>query len=90
MFTKVSTPVEDPFQLTIKEKHIENGKQDLDYQLAGFIVHSGGFGGGHYTAYAKKGGKWYLYNDANVYTPLEQEIAKAAETAYIYFYKPTR
>ena len=38
------------------EKHVE-------YDLYAVSNHYGGLGGGHYTAYAKNGNKWFEFND---------------------------
>jgi ubiquitin carboxyl-terminal hydrolase 4/11/15 len=52
--------------------------------------HSGGLGGGHYTAFARNfiDGKWYDYNDARV-TEVTGDLREklVTEKAYLLFYK---
>ena len=59
----------------------------FQYVLAGFIMHSGNTGGGHYTAYIKKEDQWYHADDSNITPVTEKEAEKAAEIAYLLFYK---
>lgn len=45
-------------------------KDEANYELTGFVVHLGEFGGGHYIAYVKnESGKWFLCNDDTI-TPV--------------------
>lgn len=55
------------------------------YDLYAISNHYGGLGGGHYTAYAKNGGKWYEFNDSSVRSTSESSIGGSG--AYILFYK---
>jgi len=61
------------------------------YDLYAVSEHSGGLGGGHYTAVAKnfRDGKWYSFNDSYV-KPVEEgreEAALITPRAYVLFYK---
>ncbi|CAM9316641.1 unnamed protein product [Heterosigma akashiwo] len=60
------------------------------YDLYAVSEHSGGLGGGHYTAVGKnlRDGKWYSFNDSSVHAT----EARAAVTAraYVLFYKRRR
>jgi len=61
------------------------------YDLYAVSEHSGGLGGGHYTAVAKnfRDGKWYFFNDSSV-RPVEEgneEAALITPRAYVLFYK---
>jgi ubiquitin carboxyl-terminal hydrolase 4/11 len=50
--------------------------------------HSGGLGGGHYTAYARNfmNGRWYDFNDSSV-TPLGDVRRVVSPQAYVLFYR---
>ena len=54
------------------------------YDLYAVSNHYGGMGGGHYTAYAKNGEKWYDFNDSSVHGISESSIVGSG--AYILFY----
>ena len=61
------------------------------YDLYAVSEHSGGLGGGHYTAVAKnfRNGKWYSFNDSSV-KPVEEgkeEATLITPRAYVLFYK---
>lgn len=51
--------------------------------------HSGGLGGGHYTAFAKNkdDGRWYYFNDRNVDCVQEPEQQLKTAAAYVLFYQ---
>jgi len=57
------------------------------YDLFGVSNHSGGLGGGHYTAYVKnlKDNQWYDCNDSWC-SPASEESIVSSE-AYVLFYK---
>lgn len=81
-----STKIDDNITET-KTITIKSDKNDTDYTLSGFIVHKGGsMQGGHYVAYVKKGGQWYLSDDSNVTRKEETAAIKASEKAYLFFY----
>ena len=50
--------------------------------------HSGGLGGGHYTAFAKnfKDGTWYNFNDSHV-SKLTDTSRLVSSMAYVLFYR---
>jgi len=56
------------------------------YDLFAVSNHSGGLGGGHYTAYAKNkhDNHWYLFNDSSVSLAGSDPIVSSA--AYVLFY----
>lgn len=60
------------------EKHVE-------YDLYAVSNHYGGLGGGHYTAYAKNGNKWFEFNDSSVRETSEDGVKGTG--AYILFYR---
>lgn len=61
----------------------ENGKPL--YELYAISNHYGSLGGGHYTAFAKNGEKWYSFNDSSV-SPVEAGRVKGSG-AYMLFYR---
>lgn len=63
------------------------------YELDAFNVHSGTFGGGHYSTYRKVSGRWIEINDASVRFVSEEEIDVILEgrkgpeyTSYMHHY----
>lgn len=88
--SKVEDPIQDPCSITIRKEHQTNGTQDKPYTLVAFIQHTGSsIDGGHYVAYAQRGGQWVRYDDASVSAVTPEEAGKAAEQAYVYFYQPS-
>ena len=53
-----------------------------DYELRGFVYHSGSTNGGHYVYYGKIRNSWYLYNDSSV----EESNLDKINAGYIYLY----
>ncbi|AYV78441.1 MAG: ubiquitin carboxyl-terminal hydrolase [Edafosvirus sp.] len=86
--SKVTFPLKD---LELNQNYSEYHKCDFKYDLYGVIEHRGVFGGGHYVAYCKNAmnGKWYEYNDDDVYhipdSNLEKEVI--TQNSYILFYQ---
>lgn len=66
------------------EYDITNSNEPV-YELYAVSNHYGGLGGGHYTAYAKNGGKWHDFNDSSVHKCSEGSIGGSG--AYMLFYK---
>lgn len=60
-------------------------KPSTVYELYAVSNHYGSLGGGHYTAYAKNGEKWYSFNDSSV-SQVEPSRVKGSG-AYILFYR---
>eukprot|EP01116_Phalansterium_solitarium_P025615 TRINITY_DN987_c0_g1_i1.p1 TRINITY_DN987_c0_g1~~TRINITY_DN987_c0_g1_i1.p1 ORF type:complete len:921 (-),score=331.15 TRINITY_DN987_c0_g1_i1:567-3248(-) len=58
------------------------------YDLFAVSNHSGGMGGGHYTAYAKNrdDGGWYLFNDSSV-APVTNANSLRSASAYVLLYR---
>ena len=70
------------------KSHVSSNETNLAiYDLYGVSEHSGGMGGGHYTAKCKNAidGKWYCFNDSRV-DECSAESAISAE-AYVLFYR---
>ena len=88
---KVTQNVVDTMSLTIPacmQYDPEEPPSDLHYCLQAFIVHKGDTShSGHYVAYINRGGKWRLYDDSRVQDITRVEAEKAAEQAYLYFYR---
>lgn len=89
-FTKIDTNVKFPFNLDMTKYFLKanNPAETFRYSLHGIVVHGGGLGGGHYTAYAKhtiKGvDRWYYASDSHVSEVDEAQVARAQ--AYMLFY----
>eukprot|EP00041_Stephanoeca_diplocostata_P037567 m.1425024 g.1425024 ORF g.1425024 m.1425024 type:complete len:1498 (+) comp25063_c0_seq2:254-4747(+) len=61
-------------------------EEDLTYELFAVSNHIGfGIGGGHYTAYAKHGQKWILFNDGTFSDAEAKDVC--TEEAYVLFYR---
>lgn len=56
-------------------------------QLKCIIQHKGGYAGGHYIAWVKKGDQWYCCDDDTVYQASASDLAQAKENAYILFFE---
>jgi ubiquitin C-terminal hydrolase len=68
---KISNPVKGIESVTLKKEWMAAAgipAADSIYDLAGVIIHSGAYGGGHYFSYIKEpaSGKWIEYNDSIV------------------------
>lgn len=85
--SKIEIPITNTFNLVVKADQQSDNSPDRHYKLVGLIQHSGSINSGHYISYAKKGGQWTLYNDSSVSKVTEQEVQKATERAYLYFYQ---
>jgi len=80
--------ITNSLQISINAEHIVDATQAVQYQLVGFIHHSGTIKGGHYTAYVRDAkGQWRHYNDKRVEEIAEAEAAQKASEAYVYFYR---
>lgn len=85
---KINTAVNVPAIMNIRES-LGQGTNRNPFALSGFIVHIGltPKAHGHYVAYVKRNGKWYLANDMSVTQVAESAAIKdAAEKAYLLFY----
>jgi ubiquitin carboxyl-terminal hydrolase 4/11/15 len=87
----IDFPIDEPLDLT---KHVKGPSSappgQLLYDLFAVSNHSGGLGGGHYTAFAKNciDEKWYHFNDSRV-SPVVGNLREqlATDKAYLLFYK---
>ncbi|KAK9161091.1 hypothetical protein Syun_007432 [Stephania yunnanensis] len=87
---KLDTFVNFPIRNLDLSKYIKSNfaaAQSHIYELYAISNHSGGLGGGHYTAYVKlvEGNRWYDFDDANVHSISEDDIRTRA--AYVLFYR---
>lgn len=80
----VDFPVDDlDLSMYIANK---NTQPSFRYVLYAISNHYGGLGGGHYTAFVHHGGgRWYDFDDSNVYPINEEKIKTSA--AYVLFYR---
>ena len=58
-----------------------------NYFLKGFVIHSGGPGGGHYISVAQVNDKWYLFDDTRKNEIDEKQVEKLASCAYLLYYE---
>lgn len=76
-------------QITLDENYFQTppAENQRSYELKALVQHSGGTGGGHYTAYRKVGDDWYYFNDS-VHTKVTTEhVLKESEKSYLVFYE---
>ncbi|XP_021720584.1 ubiquitin carboxyl-terminal hydrolase 8-like [Chenopodium quinoa] len=80
----VDFPVDDlDLSMYIANK---NSQPSFRYVLYAISNHYGSLGGGHYTAFVHHGGgRWYDFDDSNVYPISEEKIKTSA--AYVLFYR---
>ena len=83
--TKIETEVKYPSLLNMS-RYAKDGHTGF-YKLVGAVFHSGGLGGGHYTAAAldQSTNSWYNFNDSSA-TPISESSAHS-RSAYILFYQ---
>lgn len=60
------------------------------YHCRGFVIQSGGLGGGHYIAFIKNGDTWYCCNDSNISEVSYDKIEKVIGHSYILLYVKQR
>ncbi len=84
---KIDKPIGQPFHITLTQEQNPGNQQDISYELAGFIKHNGGTGGGHYVAYVKVDGTWIEYNDSSVQQIPETKAKEEARGGYAFFYQ---
>ena len=68
-------------------KNLVGSKGKYLYDLQAVSVHSGQCNDGHYTAYARKEGKWYWFDDKNVLLAREKDIYEDCDEACVLFYR---
>ena len=56
-----------------------------NYEMRGFIYHSGITNGGHYVYYGKRNNDWYLFNDNSV-SKINIDNLDIINYSYIYLY----
>jgi ubiquitin C-terminal hydrolase len=81
--TKVKFPMTLDFTLYCGETCIDL-QREMRYDLFGVIVHKGTLSGGHYIAFVKRHGQWYIFND-ELYEPVTESMVLQQE-AYLLFY----
>ncbi|MGK0183077.1 MAG: hypothetical protein ACI9YB_002385 [Halioglobus sp.] len=85
--SKIQNSVKVGDILTIPAKHTKQGDKDVNYRLKGYVMHSGGTGGGHYRAYFKEGEKWFHADDSSVQPTSEGRRKSEQDKGYIYVYE---
>lgn len=85
---KLETFVDFPIDDLDLTKYIanKNSQPSCHFVLYAISNHYGSLGGGHYTAFVHHGGgRWYDFDDSNVYPIPEEKIKTSA--AYVLFYR---
>jgi ubiquitin carboxyl-terminal hydrolase 4/11/15 len=85
---KIETQVNFPMEFDMRPYLIgpqAKSEEPLMYRLYGVSNHIGGLGGGHYTAYARHGDSWHLFNDSSVSAATPEDIVSGE--AYVLFYR---
>src|SRR5579862_2203536 len=80
----IQDPVEGLNVLTLPQGAFFSDTQ-VYYVCQAFIVHFGGFEGGHYIGYVKKDGKWWCCNDHRIAEVSEQEAMEQIKKSYLVF-----
>jgi hypothetical protein len=80
----IQDPVEGLNALTLPQGASFSDTQ-VYYVCQAFIVHFGGFEGGHYIGYVKKDGKWWCCNDHRIAEVSEQEAMEQMKKSYLVF-----
>lgn len=80
---KDSRKFDMPESMVLVENNTK-GKTYKEYTLKAEAIHSGGIGGGHYTANVKQKGQWYGFDDAAV--TKRDSVESDLDTGYIYTY----
>ena len=83
-FYRVRQPLSFPLKGLDFTPYFHNmAKSKGAYELISVIMHSGtSDNGGHYTAYAKRGSRWYYCNDSSVTKISNEEMVKIANRGY--------
>ncbi|MBS0652012.1 MAG: hypothetical protein JSR39_00635 [Verrucomicrobia bacterium] len=89
---KITSPLAIPRSFSLPQEATVSGSQPT-YDLDFFIVHSGGYGGGHYVAYRKIQDAWFEFNDSAVRPISNHDIDRilgnataSIYTSYIHHY----
>jgi len=84
---KISDPVEMPQELVL-EGRFANSNANQHYTCDAFIEHRGtSLQGGHYVAYVKRNGLWWLCNDSRISQVNESEAFDAMNRAYFFHFR---
>lgn len=71
-------------EITLPEAARPNNEK-ATYACEAFIIHMGGFSGGHYIAYVKKEGIWWRCDDSRITPVSEREATIRMKRCYIFF-----
>lgn len=84
---KINKYIDFPDILNMKDYCLNSKNNNINYELIGVCIHSGGLNGGHYYAYCKDINKntWSLHNDTHVKVVNLEDVKK--ENPYCLFYR---
>jgi ubiquitin C-terminal hydrolase len=83
--TKLDYQVPFPEALDMSPYLTGHRSESLYYDLKSIVVHSGSLNGGHYVAYIRIDGTWYLFDDA--YVVESDPLTVEHQAAYLLFYE---
>ncbi len=83
----IKIKIDSKLDLTPFVLHKTNGglNKEYRYELYATVNHSGGLGGGHYTAHVKKNGVWYYVSDSHYQEVSQSRVLNS--NPYMIFYK---
>ncbi len=84
---KLQGAIEVPEELMFHESVSADGQSKAVYRLKAAVYHSGGVGGGHYTAYVKNSGRAYFCDDLRGLPSETDKFLAAADLGYILKYE---
>lgn len=89
--TKLNQKVDFPLHDWKPSIALARTVHEPSYDLYAVSNHFGGFGSGHYTAYAMNriDDEWYEFNDSNTRRIDEKEVERNSNAAYLLFYNQT-
>ncbi|KAK0419447.1 hypothetical protein QR680_014150 [Steinernema hermaphroditum] len=85
---KIDSYVEFPVRgLDLTDRVIDQSGKSYVYDLIAISNHSGGLGGGHYTAIGLNGSTWYNFNDSYASDIQDLPNVKSSREAYMLMYR---
>lgn len=89
--SKITSTIDFPLENLNMAKYTSDKSESCIYDLYGVVYHCGGLESGHYISFTKNAvnGKWYLYDDDDVFELSTETIKKRWENSgpYMLFYK---
>jgi len=91
MMRKINDPVDLPLKWNIENVYKNrdgetNTKRLHKYRMMGFIIHYGGYGGGHYVNCSYRDGEFYMCSDTTITEMTKEQYVQASKHAYLVLY----